>query len=49
MPVTDVGGNLTSLHEQMIAAAQKPLERAVTFPPGAYTDPDHYRFEVERC
>jgi phenylpropionate dioxygenase-like ring-hydroxylating dioxygenase large terminal subunit len=31
----------------MIAAAGRPLERAVTFPARAYTDPGHYQFEVE--
>jgi len=51
MPVTDAEpaakNRLAALHEQMIAAAGRPLERARTFPPAAYTDPDHYRFEVE--
>lgn len=47
MAVTDVGAGLEDLHGQMIAAAERPLERAVTFPARAYTDPDHYRFEVD--
>ena len=38
---------LDGLHRQMIAAAEKPLERAVTFPAGAYIDPAHYAYEVE--
>jgi len=40
--------NLEQLHDQMITSASLPLERAVTFPPKAYTDPAHYEFEVEK-
>lgn len=48
MAVTDVANGLEGLHDQMAAAAERPLERAVTFPARAYTDPEHYRFEVDR-
>jgi phenylpropionate dioxygenase-like ring-hydroxylating dioxygenase large terminal subunit len=42
-----VDSPLDELHKQMIATAERPLERAMTFPAKAYTDPEHYRFEVE--
>jgi len=37
---------LSSLQEQMIAAADRPLERGITFPPQAYTSDQQYEFEV---
>jgi len=39
---------LADLHEKICATADRPLDRAVTFPPKAYTDPAHYEFEVDR-
>lgn len=48
MTLMDAPPALDELHQQMIEAAERPLERAVTFPPRAYTDPEQYRFEVER-
>ena len=49
MQVTDADAEdtLDGLHREMIATAERPLERAVTFPAAAYTDPAHYRFEAE--
>jgi phenylpropionate dioxygenase-like ring-hydroxylating dioxygenase large terminal subunit len=44
---TVVESELQTLHEQMIAAAARPLEQAVTFPARAYTSDEHYAFEVE--
>ncbi|HEV7302321.1 MAG TPA: aromatic ring-hydroxylating dioxygenase subunit alpha [Tepidisphaeraceae bacterium] len=38
---------LSVLHEKMLEAAGRPLSQATTFPPGAYTDPVHYEFEVD--
>jgi len=29
-----------------LATAERPLGQGTTFPPQAYTDPDHYQFEV---
>ena len=34
------------IREQILAAADRPLDQGTTFPPQAYTDPDHYQFEV---
>jgi phenylpropionate dioxygenase-like ring-hydroxylating dioxygenase large terminal subunit len=48
MAVSESGSSLHELHNEMIEAARRPLERAVTFPARAYTDPAHYAFEVER-
>src|ERR1700722_8044147 len=31
----------------ILDAADRPLERGITLPPQAYTDPGHYAFEVE--
>ena len=38
---------LDEIHAQILSAAERPLEKGVTFPPQAYTDPGHYRFEVD--
>jgi len=35
------------IRQQILSAADRPLEQAVTFPSGAYTDREHYEFEVE--
>jgi phenylpropionate dioxygenase-like ring-hydroxylating dioxygenase large terminal subunit len=48
MSLLETSAFLNDLHRQMIDAAAKPLEHAVTFPPKVYTDPAHYEFEVER-
>jgi phenylpropionate dioxygenase-like ring-hydroxylating dioxygenase large terminal subunit len=37
-----------SISEQILSAAGRPLEEAVTFPPKAYTDPDHYQYEIDQ-
>jgi len=34
------------IREQILATAERPLGQGTTFPPQAYTDPDHYQFEV---
>jgi phenylpropionate dioxygenase-like ring-hydroxylating dioxygenase large terminal subunit len=39
--------SLSELHEQILSAADRPLEQGMTFPPRAYTDPAHYQFEVD--
>jgi len=35
------------IRQQILSAADRPLEHGVTFPPGAYTDHEHYKFEIE--
>lgn len=47
-PPVSLVNPLADLHQKMIAAAEKPLAEAVTFPPRAYTDPVEYEFEVDR-
>lgn len=44
---TSSPNSLTELHKRILSTAQLPLERGMTFPPQAYTDPDHYEFEVD--
>jgi phenylpropionate dioxygenase-like ring-hydroxylating dioxygenase large terminal subunit len=38
--------SITTIQEKMLDAADRPLSQAITFPPQAYTDPQHYEFET---
>lgn len=38
---------LSTLHEAILASAEKPLEESTTLPPAAYTSREHYDWEVE--
>jgi phenylpropionate dioxygenase-like ring-hydroxylating dioxygenase large terminal subunit len=47
MLVKDSTPIISPICQGILNAADKPLAQGVTFPPGAYTDPEHYEFEVE--
>ena len=38
---------LDRLHEQIVESAKSPLDQARALPSAAYTDPEHYAWEVE--
>ncbi|MDP9173821.1 MAG: aromatic ring-hydroxylating dioxygenase subunit alpha [Planctomycetota bacterium] len=48
MPLSPSAVPLERLHEQILDVADLPLSRGMTFPRTAYTDPDHYKFEVDQ-
>jgi phenylpropionate dioxygenase-like ring-hydroxylating dioxygenase large terminal subunit len=46
MPLSTSTISSDQIRDRILAAADRPITQGMTFPPQAYTDPDHYQFEV---